>query len=165
MYAGNWISFWNDLLRNDQGVNYAGLRKSITPWLQSALTRNMPYDRMVSELLDPAPTGGPEGFLLGVNWRGAVSASQTPSMQASQNTAQVFLGVNLKCASCHDSFINKYKLKQSYAMAALFSEASNLELVRCDLQTGKFTGPEFLFPEVGSVPADANLAERRAAAA
>ena len=36
-YAENWISFWNDLLRNDEGVNYAGTRKSITPWLYDAL--------------------------------------------------------------------------------------------------------------------------------
>ncbi|MDQ6706769.1 MAG: DUF1553 domain-containing protein, partial [Acidobacteriota bacterium] len=106
-----------------------------------------------------------EGFLLGVNWRGAVNASQTPFMQASQNTAQIFLGVNLKCASCHDSFINRYTLKQSYGMAALFSDESKLELVRCDVKTGKFTGPEFLFPQLGSVPADASPAERRSAAA
>ena len=31
-----WISFWNDLLRNDEGVNYyseTSSRKSISPWL------------------------------------------------------------------------------------------------------------------------------------
>ena len=35
-YAEHWISFWNDLLRNEEGVSYfsetAG-RKSITDWL------------------------------------------------------------------------------------------------------------------------------------
>ncbi len=165
MYSGHWISFWNDLLRNDQGVNYAGTRKSITPWLQSALRGNLPYDQMVAALLNPAKDTGPEGFLLGVNWRGAVNASQTPFMQASQNTAQIFLGVNLKCASCHDSFINNYKLKQSYGMAALFSDQNQLELVRCDVKTGKFTGPEFLYPQIGTVPENATPAERRAAAA
>ncbi|HXM94158.1 MAG TPA: DUF1549 domain-containing protein, partial [Candidatus Dormibacteraeota bacterium] len=165
MYTGHWISFWNDLLRNDQGVNYAGTRKSITPWLEFALKSNLPYDKMVAALLDPAKDKGPEGFLLGVNWRGDVNASQTPFMQASQNTAQVFLGVNLKCASCHDSFINNYKLKQSYGMAALFSDRSQLELVRCDVKTGKFTGPEFLFPQIGTVPENATPSERRAAAA
>jgi hypothetical protein len=164
-YAENWISFWNDLLRNDQGVNYAGTRESITDWLRPALQTNMPYDRMVSELVNPEPKSPAEGFLVGVNWRGSVSASQTPFMQAAQNTAQVFLGINLKCASCHDSFINRYRLKDSYGLAAMFSEESNLELVRCDAKTGKFTGPEFLYPELGSVPKDASLAERRAAAA
>ena len=35
-YAEHWISFWNDLLRNDEGVNYfseTSTRKSITDWL------------------------------------------------------------------------------------------------------------------------------------
>jgi len=164
-YAENWISYWNDLLRNDQGVNYAGTRQSITPWLRQALSANMPYDRMVAELLNPVPKTGPEGFLLGVNWRGSVNASQTPFMQAAQNTAQVFLGINLKCASCHDSFINKYRLKQSYGLAAMFSEENSLELVRCDAKTGVFTSPEFLYPQLGAVPANATLAERRTAAA
>lgn len=164
-YAEHWISFWNDLLRNDQGVNYAGTRKSITPWLLAALENNMPFKDMALALLNPEKPDDPDGFLTGVNWRGDINASQTPFMQAAQNSAQVFLGVNLKCASCHDSFINKYKLKQSYGLAAMFAETSDLELVRCDAKTGKHTGPEFLFPEVQVKPASDSLADRRKAAA
>ena len=164
-YAENWISFWNDLLRNDQGVNYAGTRKSITPWLLTALQTNMPYDAMARALLNPEKPSDPDGFLVGVNWRGDINASQTPYMQAAQNSAQIFLGVNLKCASCHDSFINRYKLKQSYSLAAMFSETPDLELVRCDAKTGKFTGPEFLFPEIGEKPGSDSLKDRRQAAA
>ncbi len=165
MYAQNWISWWNDLLRNDTGVNYAGERKSITPWLLNALEENIPYDRMIDALVNPKDEKDPEGFLLGVNWRGTVNASQTPYMQAAQNTGQVFLGINLKCASCHDSFINKYKLRQSYGMAALFALDSKLELVRCDVKQGTFVEPQVLYPELGSVPAGASLQERHAAAA
>jgi hypothetical protein len=164
-YAEHWISFWNDLLRNDQGVNYAGTRKSITPWLRRALANNIVFNEMASALLNPAGPDDPDGFLIGVNWRGDINASQTPFMQAAQNSAQVFLGVNLKCASCHDSFINQYKLKQSYGLAAMFAETSDLELVRCDAKTGKHTGPEFLFPEVAVKPASDSLADRRKAAA
>jgi cytochrome c553 len=165
MYAGNWISWWNDLLRNDTGVNYQGERKSITPWLLQALQQNMPYDKMVWALVNPASPEDPEGFLIGVNWRGTVNASQTPYMQAAQNTAQVFLGINLKCASCHDSFVNKYKLRESYGMAALFAPESKLELVRCDVKQGKFVAPQLLYPELGTVPEDASLAQRHEAAA
>ena len=164
-YAGNWISWWNDLLRNDLGGDYAGERKSITAWLHGALAENLPYDRMIAALVNPVEKTDPDGFLIGVNWRGDVNASQTPYMQAAQNTAQIFLGINLKCASCHDSFINRYKLRESYGMAALFSTVSRLELVRCDVKTGTFTGPQFLYPELGAVPEDATLAERHAAAA
>lgn len=165
MYAGNWISWWNDLLRNDTGVNYQGERKSITPWLLKALEQNMPYDKMISALVNPVAPDDPDGFLIGVNWRGTVNASQTPYMQAAQNTAQVFLGINLKCASCHDSFINKYKLRESYGMAALFAPESKLELVRCDVKQGKFVTPQLLYPELGSVPENASLAQRHEAAA
>jgi uncharacterized protein DUF1549/uncharacterized protein DUF1553/cytochrome c len=162
-YAEHWISFWNDLLRNDEGVNYAGTRKSITPWLYDALRGNMPYDRFVSKLLDPAAPGDPDGFLLGVNWRGDVSASQSPVMQAAQNTAQVFLGVNLKCNSCHDSFISKWKLKDAYGLAAFFGDAEQLELVRCDNKTGQYTGAQFLYPELEKLgmPADRKAAVAR----
>ncbi len=165
LYAGHWISWWNDLLRNDTGVNYQGDRKSITPWLLKALQKNQPYDGMVSALINPVQKDDPEGFLVGVNWRGTVNASQTPYMQAAQNTGQVFLGVNLKCASCHDSFINKYKLRQSYGMAALFSPEPKLELVRCDVKQGKYVTPQVLYPELGSVAENASLADRHATAA
>ena len=165
LYAGHWISWWNDLLRNDTGVTYYGDRKLITDWLFRALQWNQSYQLMVSQLVNPVQKDDPDGFLIGVNWRGTVNASQTPYMQAAQNTAQIFLGVNLKCASCHDSFINKYKLRESYGMAALFAPESKLELVRCDVKQGKYVAPQLLYPELGAVREDASLTDRHAAAA
>lgn len=168
-YAEHWISFWNDLLRNDGGDSYHGGRKSITDWLFAALQSNQPYNGFVSDLLNPAKPGAPDGFLLGVNWRGDVNASQLPVMQAAQNSAQVFLGINLKCNSCHDSFISSWKLKDAYGLAAYFAEQPKLELVRCDNPTGQFTAPSFLYPELnaklnpGAVPESLN--ERRATVA
>ena len=164
LYSNHWITFWNDLLRNDEGVVYHGGRESITDWLLAALGENKPYDEMVRELLSPEGEDSPEGFLIGVNWRGTVNASQTPPMQAAQNSAQVFLGINLKCASCHDSFVNQWKLADSYGLAAFFSKEP-LELVRCDALTGQKAAIKFLFPALGETVADAPLAERRAAAA
>src|SRR5437867_1958745 len=163
-YSEHWITFWNDLLRNDEGVNYAGTRKSITTWLLKSLQENKPYNELVAELLNPAGETAPEGFLAGVNWRGDINASQTPVMQAAQNSAQVFLGVNLKCNSCHDSFISRWKLKDAYGLASFFSD-DKLELVRCDVKLGEYAEPKFLYPELGSMNQDASLAERRAAAA
>lgn len=163
-YSEHWISFWNDLLRNDEGVVYHGTRESITEWLLEALATNLPYDRMVSALLHPVGPKDPRGFLIGVNWRGDVSASQAPAMQAAQNSAQVFLGVNLKCNSCHDSFISKWKLADAYGLASFFSEAP-LEMHRCDVKTGVTAAPAFLYPELGGVDPGASPEERRAAAA
>jgi hypothetical protein len=167
-YAENWVSFWDDLLRNDEGVNYfsenAG-RKSISDWLFTALKTNVHYDEMVNKLLNPRTPQDPAGFLQGVNWRGTVSASQTPAMQAAQNTAQIFLGINLKCNSCHDSFISKWKLKDAYSLAAYFTEEDRLELYRCDVAQHKYAQAAFLYPELTQTPKSDSQEDRRAAAA
>jgi hypothetical protein len=167
-YAENWISYWNDLLRNDEGVVYyseTANRKTITPWLLNALETNKPYDQWIVELLSPAKETDPDGFLIGVNWRGAVSASQTPALQASQNSAQIFLGINLKCNSCHDSFISKWRLKDAYALASYFSTEEKLQLYRCDVAQDQFVSAAFLYPELDRSLPSTSVADRRAAAA
>jgi hypothetical protein len=167
-YAEHWISFWNDLLRNEDGVTYFSenaSRKSITDWLLSALQSNLPYDRFLTKLLNPAAPTDPDGFLVGVNWRGETSAAVTPWMQASQNSAQIFLGINLKCNACHDSFVSKWKLQDAYSLAAYFSPDSRLQLFRCDVAQNRYAEPAFLFPELSHTPVSSSLADRRAAAA
>ena len=149
-YAENWLSFWNDLLRNDyRGTGYIdGGRKSITDWLFSALKSNLPYDQFVSQLINPNPQSA--GFTKGIVWRGVVNASQSPPLQAAQNISQVFMGVNLKCASCHDSFINDWRLSDAYRLASFYS-STPLELYQCDKPTGKLVESGFLYPEIGDV--------------
>ena len=158
-YAQHWLSFWNDLLRNDYaGTGYIdGGRKQISPWLYQALLDNKPYDRFVRELVNPV--AGSEGFTKGIVWRGTVNASMTPSMQAAQNIGQVFMGVNLKCASCHDSFIDDWRLSDAYGLAGIYADGP-LEMVLCDKPTGKVAPLKFLFPELGSVDAKASKSNR-----
>ena len=158
-YAEHWLSFWNDLLRNDyKGTGYIdGGRKQITTWLYSALLTNMPYDQFVGQLINPTPAS--EGFSKGIVWRGVVNASQTPQMQAAQNISQVFMGVNLKCASCHDSFINDLTLADSYGLAGIYAEGP-LEMVRCDKPTGKKADLKFLYPELGAIDPQADKPAR-----
>ena len=159
-YAEHWLSFWNDLLRNEyRGTGFIdGGRMQITHWLYDSLAENKPYDWLVAELIDPVT--GSEGFAKGIIWRGVVNASQRPEMQAAQNISQVFLGINLKCASCHDSFINDWKLADAYGLASVFSDEP-LEIVRCDSPTGTTSPVKFLFPQLGTVDGELPSAERR----
>jgi mono/diheme cytochrome c family protein len=158
-YAQHWLTFWNDLLRNDYaGTGYIdGGRKQISPWLYRALLDNMPYDRFVRELVNPV--AGSEGFTKGIVWRGTVNASMTPPLQAAQNIGQVFMGVNLKCASCHDSFIDDWRLSDAYGLAGIYADGP-LEMVQCDKPTGKVAPLRFLFPELGAVDAKAPKTNR-----
>jgi hypothetical protein len=158
-YAEHWLTFWNDALRNDyRGTGYIdGGRKQISPWLFSALATNMPFDRFVARLVNPDEHS--EGFAKGIVWRGVVNASQTPQIQAAQNISQVFMGINLKCASCHDSFISDWKLADAYGLASVYADAP-LELVRCDKPTGQMSQRKFLYPQLGQVLDSTNRAER-----
>ena len=158
-YTRHWLTFWNDVLRNDiGGIGYReDGRYAITSWLYNGLFENMRYDRFVAELV--APTAVSRGFTHGIKWRGTVNASQGRPIQAAQNVAQVFLGLNLKCASCHDSFISDWKLADAYGLAAIYSDEP-LELHRCDKPTGVMARPSFLFPELGEIDAGASRSER-----
>ena len=152
-YAQHWLSFWNDLLRNDySGTGYiTGGRKQITPWLYDALLTNRSYDAMVRDLLNP--TEASEGFIKGIQWRGVANNSQRIEMQAAQNVSQSLLGVNLKCASCHNSFVSNLTLDQAYGFATVFADTL-LEVFRCDKPTGRMSSPAFLYPELGVIEAE-----------
>lgn len=158
-YAQHWLSFWNDALRNDYtGTGYiTGGRYNLTDWLYKSLRQNKPYDVFVKELLNPDEAS--KGFISGIQWRGTVNASQRTEMQAAQNVGQVLLGLNLKCASCHDSFVSDWKLEDAYAFANIFSEEP-LEINRCEVPMGKFAPTRLLWPSLGEIDGTANRAEK-----
>lgn len=158
-YTQHWLTFWNDILRNDYtGTGYITKgRFAITDWLYTSVRENKPYDQLVKELLNP--TEKSKGFIEGIRWRGTVNASQRTEMQAAQNVGQVILGLNLKCASCHDSFISDWKLEEAYAFANIFAD-STLEISRCEIPTGRFAKTEILWEELGDIDSTASKAEK-----
>lgn len=158
-FAEHWLTFWNDLLRNA----YAGTgfiddgRRQITSWLYEALLTNKPYDEFVRELVAPEPEAA--GFIRGIKWRGNVNSSQATEIQFAQSLGQVFLGINMKCASCHDSFIDRWTLDETYNLAAVYATEA-LEVHRCDVPSGRFAQAAWIFPELGSIDASAEQPER-----
>tara|TARA_R110002072_G_scaffold302710_2_gene487900 strand:+ start:544182 stop:546608 length:2427 start_codon:yes stop_codon:yes gene_type:complete len=159
-YTEHWLTFWNDLLRNDYGGTgfITGGRQQVSGWLYESLINNKPYDQMARELIAP-PTPASRGYIDGIKWRGEVSAGQTIEIQFAQSVAQSFLGINMKCASCHDSFIDRWKLSEAYGLAAIYSSRP-LDIFRCDKPTGETAKASWLFPELGQVDTAAPPAER-----
>ena len=72
-YADHWISFWNDLLRNDYGGTgfITGGRKQISNWLYRSLAANKPFDQFARELIAPISDES-RGYIDGIKWRGDV---------------------------------------------------------------------------------------------
>lgn len=180
-YADHWMTFWQDHLRDGiKDIGSTDVFRPITPWLRNALETNLSYDRMVTQLVTAEPPAelneteqekqdrlykpgkdDASGFL-----RGQMSGLERPRgdqawpVQAAQNIGQVFLGVQLKCATCHDSFIDGWTMADTWGFANLLAEKP-LEAVRCELPTGKRPEPRFLFPEVGTIDPGAPRAERQ----
>lgn len=159
-YADHWISFFNDLLRNDySGTGFITKgRTQISGWLYEALRNNRPFNVMAHELIAP-PTEASRGYIDGIRWRGEVSAGQTVEIQFAQSIAQSFLGINLKCASCHDSFVDRWTLEDAYGLAAIYADEP-LAIHRCDVPVGRQAQPRWLFPEIGDVDATAPREQR-----
>ncbi len=159
-YADHWLTFFNDLLRNDySGTGFiTGGRQQISGWLYDALLQNKPFDQFARELIAP-PTAASHGYIDGIRWRGEVSAGQTVEIQFAQSVAQSFLGINLKCASCHDSFIDRWTLDEAWGMAAIYASAPQ-SIHRCDKPTGRTAQAAWLFPELGRIDAAAPREKR-----
>ena len=159
-YADHWMTFFNDLLRNDySGTGFiTGGRAQVSAWLYESLRSNKPFDQMTRELIAP-PTASSRGYIDGIRWRGEVSAGQTVEIQFAQSVSQSFLGINMKCASCHDSFIDRWKLDEAFGMAAIYADKP-LEIHRCDKPIGRTAAAAWLFPEIGQVSAESPRDER-----
>ena len=65
----------------------------------------------------------------------------------------------MKCASCHDSFIDRWKLVDAYGLAAVIADGP-LEMARCDKLTGQTAVPKFPWPELGTIDATQPRAKR-----
>jgi len=160
-YATHYLSFWNDLLRNDYtGAGFLqGRRKEFTDWLFLSLLENKPYNDFAFGLASRQK--GAEGFVNGITWWRDDDQPQITdhvAMQAGQNVAQIFMAVNLKCAACHDSFTDAWTLEDSFGMANAYARTP-LETHRCNFPTGITTAPRFIYPEVGAIQGN-SYAER-----
>jgi hypothetical protein len=158
-YAANWVPFWEDALTsngNHQGG--VGTHGNYRDWVFQSFRTNKPYDAMVTELLDPTMPGHPGRYILNDNHQRTI--------QSASDTAQVFLGTAIKCASCHSHFENnEWPQARAVAFAGFFAD-KDLELIRCEKKTGQFIPTNFMFEIPGApaaIPEDPAQRQRRVA--
>ena len=166
-YAADWTPFWEEAIASsDTGVVGGIVRHGdYQKWIYQSFVTNKPYDVMVAELIDPAMPGYKRPQAIKQNGDYFVypsfvlNSSHTETIQTAANTAQVFLGTGMKCASCHNHFLNReWPQARFLAFASLFAK-KDLEIIRCEAHTGKFVSAEFPFtlPDAPKdVPADVN---------
>jgi len=155
-YTANWMPWWEEALTsNGKHQGGVGTRPDLGPWLTENLKKNRPYDEMVAELIDPnfaAPSGKKV-----TSW--IRNENHVDTIQTAANVAQVFEGTALKCASCHNHFLNKEWPQKKFLSFASYFSPTDVEVIRCEVHEGEFMKPSFIFNQPAArqpVPKDLN---------
>jgi Protein of unknown function (DUF1553)/Protein of unknown function (DUF1549) len=113
-YADYWANKWADLLRPNPYRVGMKATYSLDAWLRDAFRKNLPHDQFVKQLVTAQ----------GSTWRnGAVTIFRDRRQPEEITTmiSQLFLGVRLECAKCHQHPFEVYGQADFYGMAAHFA--------------------------------------------
>ena len=113
-FAAMWALKWSDLIRNEEKQLDAKGVELLHAWIKENFENDRPIDEFVSELI--AARGSTYKNPPANYWR----AHREPFVRA-ETTAQVFLGVRLKCAKCHNHPFDHWSQDEYYEWSSLFS--------------------------------------------
>ncbi|HEV3024531.1 MAG TPA: DUF1549 domain-containing protein [Pirellulales bacterium] len=126
-YADFWALKWSDLLRlRNNKVTPAGVHKFYR-WVVNALRTNMPYDRFVRELLTSA--GSTFDHPAANYFRTA-----TDTNDCTETTSQLFLGIRIQCAKCHNHPFERWTQDNYYGIGAFFNRVQRKPSARPEEQ-------------------------------
>ena len=140
-FAEFWAQKWADLLRNEEK---ALDRKGVAVfyrWIAAQLAADRPLNEFAGEIL--AARGSTYANPPANFWR----AVRDP-LQRAESVAQVFLGVRVGCARCHNHPFDRWTVDDYYGFAAFFArvEYRVLENNRKDmLDKHEFVGEQVVF--------------------
>ena len=114
-YADFWANKWADLLRPNPYRVGIKTTYSLDAWLRDAFRKNLPHDEFTRRLVTAQ----------GSTWRnGAVTIFRDRREPAEITTmvSQLFLGLRMECAKCHQHPFEVYGQADFYGMAAHFAK-------------------------------------------
>ena len=174
-WADNWVGYWQDALAENPNLLKPMLNNTgpFRWWIHEALTDNKAIDRFATELIlmrGSAWDGGTAGFSL-------ASQNDVPMAAKAHVIGSAFLGVNMKCARCHDAPYHAWKQSDLFQMAAMldrkdlklpatstvpiafFEKQARKSLIEVTLKPGEQIAAHFPFAEFAP-PVDEELLTR-----
>jgi hypothetical protein len=129
-YARNWTTIWtNTLIGRSGGQEDDSLtsREGMQKYLRDSFARNIPYDRLVHDLISATgtTTPGTENFNGAVNYL-VMKVNEENGTLATASTAKIFLGLQVQCTQCHNHPFNDWKQQKFWEMNAFFRQARAL---------------------------------------
>ncbi len=112
-FASFWTLKWADVLRsNSKKLNATGVHK-FRLWIYESIRDDKPFDQFARELL--TAKGSAYENPAANYWR----ASRDPQ-DATETTAQLFLGIRIQCAKCHNHPFERWTQDNYYGIGAAF---------------------------------------------
>jgi hypothetical protein len=165
-YSDFWTLKWSDVLRsNRKTIQVKGIHV-YQKWLHNHIAGNTPFDRVVRELLTASGStfaNPPANFY---------RIARDPQNLA-ETTAQLFFGIRMQCAKCHNHPFERWTQDDYYSMAAFFARVKQkkdaeqatgpkdpgAEIIFIDRsgevvqpRTGKVMPPKFMGGPIADVP-------------
>jgi hypothetical protein len=112
-----WVMKWAELLQIRTNNNQFQYKNAILyfEWLRSQFEKNRPMNEIVQELL------GARGGTFS-NPAGNFYQIQRDSKKLMENTVQIFMGMRIQCAQCHNHPFDRWKMDDYYSFANFFSQ-------------------------------------------
>ncbi len=115
-FSDLWAMKWAEVLRvkSSPVLDRKGMHR-YNDWLRASVRENKPANQLAAELL--TATGGnftepAANFYM---------VESQPTMMA-ENVAQVFMGIQIKCAQCHNHPFERWTMDDYYSFAAFFAQ-------------------------------------------
>jgi len=127
-FADVWALKFAELTR--AGTREAGAKggRIVYEWLRRSFAENKPYDKLVTELL---LSQGAHLFGKGPSSFYNISFDSNAADHAT-NISQIFLGVRIECAKCHNHPWEKWTQDDFYGLAAFFARVAVKEVYEND---------------------------------
>ncbi|MBX9583274.1 MAG: DUF1549 and DUF1553 domain-containing protein, partial [Gemmataceae bacterium] len=149
-FADFWALKWADVLRSSQKTIQKKGSYGFQVWLRGHFQKNTPIDQIVRELLTASGntySNPPANYY---------RIAKDPQSLA-ETTAQLFLGVRMQCAKCHNHPFEKWTQDDYYGMAAWFARVRQ----KPDPAAGKPAGPAAAAAEVVFAARDGEVSQPR----
>ncbi|MFM8494844.1 MAG: DUF1549 domain-containing protein [Planctomycetia bacterium] len=116
-FADMWVMKWSELLMIRTVPNQVSPKAMLLyyHWLQQRIEENTPIDALVRELLSA---------------KGGTFASpatnyfqhERDTLKTAENVAQVFMGMRIQCAQCHNHPFDRWTMDDYYGLANFFAQ-------------------------------------------
>ncbi len=113
-FADFWALKWADVLRSSRKTIQTKGSYGFQAWLRGHFQKNTPWDQVVQELITA------NGNTFSNPPANYYRIAKDPTSLA-ETTAQLFLGVRMQCAKCHNHPFERWSQDDYYGMAAWFA--------------------------------------------